>query len=107
MAPAAYVAEDDLVWYQWEERPLVLFLFPADISTSHEFCKHIISLTNMKPKVFCYRLGKRRLGTSTESPLTGELSPRQSNAFFFFFFFFCSGLNVGFRDNSCRFESFF
>ena len=24
MAPAAYVAEDGLVWHQWEERPLVL-----------------------------------------------------------------------------------
>ena len=24
MAPAAYVAEDDLVWHQWEERPFVL-----------------------------------------------------------------------------------
>jgi hypothetical protein len=24
MAPAAYVAEDDLVGHQWEEKPLVL-----------------------------------------------------------------------------------
>ena len=24
MAPAAYVAEDGLIWYQWKERPLVL-----------------------------------------------------------------------------------
>jgi len=22
--PAAYVAEDDLIWHQWEEKPLVL-----------------------------------------------------------------------------------
>jgi hypothetical protein len=28
-APAAYVAEDDLVGYQWEERPLVLWMFYA------------------------------------------------------------------------------
>jgi len=24
MAPAAYVAEDGLVWHQWKEKPLVL-----------------------------------------------------------------------------------
>jgi len=24
LAPAAYVAEDRLIWYQWEVRPLVL-----------------------------------------------------------------------------------
>lgn len=25
MAPAAYVAEDCLIWNQWEERPLILW----------------------------------------------------------------------------------
>ena len=29
MAPAAYVAEDGLIWYQWEGRPLVLWGFDA------------------------------------------------------------------------------
>jgi hypothetical protein len=29
MAPAAYVAEDGLVGYQWEERPLGLRVFDA------------------------------------------------------------------------------
>ena len=24
MAPGVYVAEDGLIWHQWEERPLVL-----------------------------------------------------------------------------------
>ena len=29
MAPAAYVAEDGLVWHQWEGRPLVLWRLDA------------------------------------------------------------------------------
>ena len=31
MAPDTYVAEDGLIWHQWEERPLVLWRFDAPI----------------------------------------------------------------------------
>lgn len=29
MAPAEYVAEDYLIWYQWERRPVVLWRLDA------------------------------------------------------------------------------
>jgi len=63
MAPASYITEDGIVGHQWEEKSLVLLSFSADISTSHEVCKHI-SLTNTKPQVFYCRMGKRGLSTS-------------------------------------------
>ena len=31
MAPASYVAEDDLVIHQWEERPLGLWEFKGSV----------------------------------------------------------------------------
>jgi hypothetical protein len=31
MAPAIYVAEDGLIWHQWEERPLVLCRLDAPV----------------------------------------------------------------------------
>jgi hypothetical protein len=29
MVPAIYIAEDGLIWHQWEERPLVKARFPS------------------------------------------------------------------------------
>jgi hypothetical protein len=31
MAPDMYVAENDLIWYQWEGRPLVLWRIDAPV----------------------------------------------------------------------------
>ena len=31
MAPAAYLAEDCLIWHQWEGRPLVLWKLDAPV----------------------------------------------------------------------------
>jgi hypothetical protein len=31
MAPAEYVAEDGLIWHQWEEMPLVLWRLDAPV----------------------------------------------------------------------------